>query len=52
MLQAALKAYHKAIDPGKQTSMEAAEIEPAQDFERLARRSKQGHAGVCERTVA
>ncbi len=31
MLQGgAQKAYHKAIDPGKQTFMEAAGIEPAQ----------------------
>ena len=35
MLQGgAQKAYHKEIDPGKQTFMEAAGIEPAQDSSR------------------
>ncbi len=29
MPQAAQKAYHKAIDPGKQTFMELAGLEPA-----------------------
>lgn len=34
MLQGAHKAYHKAIDLGKQTFTEAAGIEPAQGFDR------------------